>query len=253
MMNDPAMLAEIEDHNQRVLIPTIALEIPTMICTTPRTGLSDFRGAQTRVAGELPAEQVQALGMAPVSTAYTEVYEALQRGTVDCAATGLRVGDLGGFMELAKYVAVDPDTGFGSTPVPVTINQDTWDDLPLAAQQLMYDLIPHYLVDSAYSLLMGIKGAVETAVGAGGSVVPMDADAVDALSAFNDDFVAGVDAGDAVSEAAAKWLAVLTEEMGMEDVLYEDFLDFGYDRDKVDLEGWADQLYEAVILPQRPN
>lgn len=43
----------------------------------------DARGLRIRVAGEIEGETVKALGAAPVTMSSSEVYEALERGTVD--------------------------------------------------------------------------------------------------------------------------------------------------------------------------
>jgi TRAP-type C4-dicarboxylate transport system substrate-binding protein len=44
---------------------------------------SDVRGMRIRVAGEIEGETVKALGGAPVSMGSSEIYQALERGTID--------------------------------------------------------------------------------------------------------------------------------------------------------------------------
>jgi len=57
-------------------------------CNKPIAGMADLKGLKVRSFGPSLGDMLQAIGAQPVSIPIAEVYPALERGTVDCAATG---------------------------------------------------------------------------------------------------------------------------------------------------------------------
>lgn len=259
----PEIREELEEQGVHLLLPLIASDSPTLNCTSQRATLDELEGVQTRVSGTVHTRQAEALGMSPVSIEYTEIYEALQRGTVDCALVMLRVADLGGFLELAPHATIDPDAGFAYTPVPVGFSQDRWESLPLAAQQLLFDKSRDYLGEYFYSVFGGTKDALRAAEESGGSVSELGPEAEEALQAENEKILADVAGSDGLSDgdafvdtvtgSADKWLKIVTDELGYPaDVSYAEFGSW-YQRDKVDLEPYLNRLWQDVMLEQRPS
>jgi tripartite ATP-independent transporter DctP family solute receptor len=77
------------------------------ICSKdPLVRLEDFKGKRIRAGGAVEALFVQALGAAPVSIDAGEVYQALQRGTVDGAIGGPSNFDTRKWYEVAKYATL---------------------------------------------------------------------------------------------------------------------------------------------------
>ncbi len=68
---------------------------------TPIHKLADFKGKLIRVAGLAPA--VKALGAEPVNMRTTEIYEALQRGTIDGTVDSFSTIRSSSIQEVAKY------------------------------------------------------------------------------------------------------------------------------------------------------
>jgi tripartite ATP-independent transporter DctP family solute receptor len=91
----------------------------------------DFKGLKIRVPGAVPAEVVKALGGVPATVAASEVYLALQRGTVDGTNFPLTSFYDRKLYETVKYltlanVSFDPDV--------VVIHEKSWSNLPKAGQ-----------------------------------------------------------------------------------------------------------------------
>jgi TRAP-type C4-dicarboxylate transport system substrate-binding protein len=257
----PLFSEEIERAGAQLTLPAIAVDIPTLNCTEAKTSLADLRGSQTRVAGSAGAQEMRAMGMSPVSLPFTEVFEGLQRGTVDCALIAPRIGQLGGLMPLAKHLIVAPEVGFAATSIPMGFNQRVWDGLPLAAQQLLHDAARAFLIESAHSAFTGTKAALDTIAEEGGGVHELEPDAQAALASANDALLDEVAAKDNLDGAALvsdtrelmdKWLTVITEDLGIENVSYADFADW-YDRDTLDLGPWADMVMSEALNQNRPS
>lgn len=87
----------------------------------------DMEGLKLRVAGEIEGKAVEALGGSAVFMPSAELYEALQRGTVDGAV--IYAGGIGGrsLQEVIKYCTKVPIGAYGYA---LWIKKDTWDGLP---------------------------------------------------------------------------------------------------------------------------
>src|SRR5699024_10950283 len=71
-----------------VTLLTMVQQMPNnpMICMgEPVQSVADFSGKRIRVPGAGWATEVEALGATPVNVVQAEVYEALERGVIDCA------------------------------------------------------------------------------------------------------------------------------------------------------------------------
>lgn len=88
---------------------------------------ADFAGLKIRGNTPMSIESIEALGAAPLRMASSEVYAALQRGTVDGAATGLGTIVSRKWFEVSKYVTV---TAASYSVWPVMVSVKKWETLP---------------------------------------------------------------------------------------------------------------------------
>lgn len=148
----PEIVSEFEKHGTVPLNPIYAGGAVHLLCKKPIKSADDFEGLSIRVSGEAHAAEVTALKATPVSLTYPEVYEGLQRGIVDCAVATFETAQIGGWFEVAPHV-VSPNTeAFPGTP-GAYLAGTKYNDLPLAAQQLLFDSIAHLAADRvAYDL-----------------------------------------------------------------------------------------------------
>lgn len=132
------------------------------LLSTPGTGTKGFRYYLREPITEEPGLQgrvirgtvsyhpmIQALGGSPLNMPVSEVYTALQRGTVDGAAWGLTGAQDLKWYEIIDYMA---DPQFGQVGVMIFMNLEKWNSLDEATQsalleageQLELEMIDHF-------------------------------------------------------------------------------------------------------------
>jgi len=95
----------------------------------------DMKGLIFRVGGDVEAKAVKSLGGSPVFLPSGEIYEALQRGTIDgviCYAGTIAGRSL---QEVLKYCIKVPISGFGRT---IYLKKSTWESFPEDIQRLFH-------------------------------------------------------------------------------------------------------------------
>jgi tripartite ATP-independent transporter DctP family solute receptor len=92
----------------------------------PIKTVQDLKGLRMRTPNPLAASVLKAAGAGPVVLSATEVYLAMQRGTIDGTLTGATAVVQRKFYEVAKYATVVP---FGYSAQPVTISMRAWNKL----------------------------------------------------------------------------------------------------------------------------
>ena len=73
-------------------------------CKDELEGLDDLKGRKVRTFTPAMADLVTEFGGIPVSLAFSEVYQGLQRGVVDCAITGSLSGNTANWHEVTDYL-----------------------------------------------------------------------------------------------------------------------------------------------------
>ncbi|MBX3094445.1 MAG: TRAP transporter substrate-binding protein DctP [Cryobacterium sp.] len=134
----------------------------------PITSLSDFEGLNIR-AGGFAANVLAHLGARPVALPAEEVYEALERGTVNAYASfALDTAPSLSVQEVAPHLF---NLGIGNFSVQVdAINLKTWNALPESVQKLMTEVAaakPQYTMEL---IANGTDAACTAYADAGGEV-----------------------------------------------------------------------------------
>jgi len=132
----PEMQAELKQWNAKFLF---AATVPSYsyMGKKPVRKVEDLKGLRIRTVGE-QAKLAERLGVVPVSMPAPEIYEALERGTIDGAFFPWTYGfGSYGLYEVSKYAAI---IGIGATAGPVVINIDTWNRLDPRVQEIMLDV-----------------------------------------------------------------------------------------------------------------
>lgn len=110
-----------------------------LMCRNPVTSAADLKGKSIRA---MSAHQglVKAIGANPVGTVPAEVFEAMQRGQVECAAGGLDFMQQFGLADVAKFV-IDTPIGHDISRIPLAMNSDVWKKLkPEQKQAILRNL-----------------------------------------------------------------------------------------------------------------
>lgn len=101
------------------------------------TSIDDLKGMKFRVSGNAMATLFKALGAVPIDISSSEIYTALQRGTIQGFATSIGRVRRAKFYEVAPYITEDPTMPFISNYL--AINKDTWESIAPKDQEIMID------------------------------------------------------------------------------------------------------------------
>lgn len=143
-LNTPEVLAEAEKQGIHPLMPLFVPGHDTkLMCAGegPYATKEQLSGTTARISAAHQGGVLKSIGASPVSMTFPELFQGLQRGAVDCAVNSVSSFNSGGFDQLINSMSVGSEPGgdFGETPSSYGFSKKTWDALPLAAQQLIYD------------------------------------------------------------------------------------------------------------------
>ena len=99
--------------------------------------VEDFKGVKMRSSGTAQAALYKALGAVGVEMSSSEIYTALQRGTIQACSTGTSRVRRARLYEVAPYVTIDPTIPFMT--FWLVINNDTWKKLSGEDQALLME------------------------------------------------------------------------------------------------------------------
>lgn len=261
--NNEEIMAEFEDHGIVPMVPIFNSGAQMLLCSEPRTSLADIKGAAVSSSGTAQSKQIEALGGSPATVAYTEVFESVERGVVDCANATLTVGVLGGFIPAAPHATVNPEVGFALAPGGWSFSKDTWDSLPLVAQQLMWDKLDVYIASNIEDKIWpNTAEAAKLVRENGGSFQDFEPDAVGAMEEANAELLDAVRSGDGVSDAdalvdaaeesAAKWFDEVEALDIPAEVGYQDF-DQNFTEGDLDMTAFTELVMDDIWSERRPS
>jgi C4-dicarboxylate-binding protein DctP len=123
-----------------------------MIFKSPVSKLEDARGKRVRAYGQSASYFLQSLGMAPTMMSSGEMYDALQKGTIDGAFSGLTSFNARKLYEVAKYVP-DVHLSYNAGAFMTIANLKFYNSLPQDIQKILSDgaiEIENYTRKAAY-------------------------------------------------------------------------------------------------------
>ncbi len=224
-LGTPEIMAEWTDKGITPLVAMSSDGPPILVCTDPIESLADLQGRQIRAGGPVHSRELEELGAIPVSLPYPEVYEALQRGILDCSQSAHTVATSRGHIEVAPYVYHTDTESMASTPTNLYAGPRML-ELPKAAQQLIQEaatVYSGYAFDRFFERVITETLPIATEGGGGFFALPQEVD--DKLVEINDGILADVAATDLLdgeefvtrlTEVNDKWVAKVIE-LGYED------------------------------------
>jgi len=120
-----------------------------LMCRNPVNSLADLKGKSVRAASAFGL-MARAAGAVPVSTVPAEVFEAMQRGQVECAVAGgvwLRSYSL---WDVAKHV-VDLPLGQYNSSLFFAANANSWKALGPEHRQALVDRLPFLVAEATFN------------------------------------------------------------------------------------------------------
>src|SRR2546426_4153656 len=133
----PALQEEMRQQNLHPLFWHV-LDPYYMICRTPVRTIADLKGKKVRSYGEDVPRLLQAVGAVPVNLLPAELYESLQKGTVDCTPYSLGTAVSLKLQEVAKYVTFMNIGSPGGWPI--FVNEKAWDGLSAENKKVIADV-----------------------------------------------------------------------------------------------------------------
>lgn len=114
-----------------------------LMCKDPVNSVDDLKGRKTKTSGPW-GPMMAGMGAIPVNLPVTDLYEAMQRGTIDCI-----LGPEGWLKSFAlwdsvRYVVEQPLGTWAGGHV-MTVNKDIWESMPKDQRRAMIDNMPELL------------------------------------------------------------------------------------------------------------
>lgn len=126
---------KLAEKGNAVLLGWLGMEAGGPLTTRKVEKLEDWKGMKVRAHSEYCSYWFKALGAAPVVMSSGEVYQALQRKTIEGVMSGGTSYVQRKFVEVGKYAIDNPFIGYGA--FALVVNKDTWAKLPKDIQEIM--------------------------------------------------------------------------------------------------------------------
>lgn len=115
-----------------------------VFCKVPITGLADLKGRKVRVYDQSLAKFIEKMGGIPVTIAFGETQQALERGVTDCAITGPSSANSAGWPEVTTHFM---PIGFQIALNAYAINLNKWNALTPEQKTRMTEAFRKYEAD----------------------------------------------------------------------------------------------------------
>lgn len=132
--NNEAIKSELKKNG---LTPILLHGLPPyrLQCTTPVRTLEDLKGKRIRTFGDWPPYIMEKLGAVPVNIPLGQIYEGLQKGTLDC---GYNPIENAGFLKLSEVAKYWSTIDFGAIAAYSTfMNTSRYEKLPDSLKKIM--------------------------------------------------------------------------------------------------------------------
>ena len=257
--------AEFDKQGLKLLAPLSAYPSFSLLCNDPVTTLADAKGKRVRVGGQLWADEAQAVGMVPVALSGAEVYEAQQRGIVDCVMQH-PPGFVGnGLWEIASEYT---DAGFtGWNAMYLVMGDNKWESLSVEHQRVIWDAsVTYFTATHEKSMLDYEKFATEGVDKHGVKFNAPASDLSEAIAKAQNDGLAKAEKTaptqvadpkafiESYRTAVNKWYDLSTSKLDVtsaKDGPVDSLKAFGAGID-FDFDAWSDLVKSEIFVKYRP-
>ena len=171
LLNCPSCL---EDHEKNNVIAMGFSSTGTyhLICKDEVHTMDQLRGKKVRAVGGM-GRAIQSLGATAVSITTAEMYEAMQRGQMDCATGSMAWLDTYNLKDFSKS-AVSDSLGSYFGIMSWVMNKDVWEDIGEENQQIIKDNMARLVADIVYAYGPEGDTAIQNLEAQGGKVYEFD-------------------------------------------------------------------------------
>jgi TRAP-type transport system periplasmic protein len=139
----------LQERHGAKLLATYPFGPQILFCKGAFASLADMKGKKVRVSDQVLAKFIEKLGGIPVTLAFGETQQALERGVTDCAVTGPSSANSAGWPEVTTHVM---PIGFQVHQVAFAINLAKWNKLTPEQRSKMTTAFQRFEADAwAYS------------------------------------------------------------------------------------------------------
>lgn len=256
---DQALLERYEAEGVTVLTPILANGAYSLNCNSEINTAEALKGKQVRAGSAPQSQSLDHFGAVPTSLEFTEAFEALQRGTVDCDLSPMSAKEISGIYEAAPHLAYSTKANWPRFSATYLAGQK-YNDLPLAYKQIIFDAGGTMVSGSTQSYVDSNAVHVEDLASVDGTIDEFD-------DAFQDDLGdylvelqdASIEEGhlpedikEQVTELTEKWTQRVAD-LGYEDEGSMEEMSEWYSADD-DWSAFAKDVYENTgALDHRPT
>lgn len=231
----PQCKEEFEKNFKTKYLGSYSLTPYLIQCKDERRKISDFKSVKVRGFSSI-AEMIKGFGGVPVGVTTNEMYEALQRGVIDCAIHMLASQKSFSLGETAKYIVTDSLGGFMGGSM-LNLRLEKWNQLSLEQRKIIVKHLPKVIATSAFNYLKLDDEVRVEMEGKGNKFYPADPDLAQFIKKFRTDYVdqkivekgreRGVKEPEKIKatimELKAKWTKLLAEN-GRDQATFEKLL-----------------------------
>lgn len=268
-LNSDMLLDEYRSQGIEPLLPMFEMNAGYhLVCTDPVTSLADAEGKTIRTPGGPWEREASALGMSPTQMGVGEMYEALQRGVLDCSVNPLRDMLAFDLVEVATEITMDDEAGFTAFNAALGANRDWWNAQSEEVQEQMWSTMKDYSERFVAAGLGADFELREASQDQGVTIHEMDADMREALIGNQDErreaalesAPEGLEAEseellEAYEDAMVKWEGIIADELGYSESVpgtWPEIIDSDFQVEDIDFEPFADRLWDEVLSEASP-
>lgn len=263
--NTEELIEEYEANGLVPLLPYMATSpLDGLFCASPITSIADAAGVLARTSNRPGVEQLEAVGMTPVDVAIPEVFEAYQRGVIDCSVGNLKTQgpNAASVASLGGAFTYSPEIGFVPNAYALVADEQFWTSIPLAARQLLWDRVDVYTAAHIEGGVGQDIEALEDMLASGVEFLEWEQDIVDALVAQREKSETVIADGGTVitdpdfvtslKDVHAQWRTLVAELGYTEGGSVAELAEWA-DFDEIDLSPYSDAVIKIAPSERRPG
>lgn len=137
LFKHPALVADMDNWDAMTYASTLLPQYEFMGKGTPPTTLAAWKGKRVRAGGGI-GDAMEVLGAIKTTTTATEVYTAMERGTMDAASFPYTYSHVAyRIHEIADWYTTNMSPG--TAECPIVFSKDSWAKLPAQYKKLITD------------------------------------------------------------------------------------------------------------------
>jgi len=154
-----------------------------LMCRTAIRSVEDLKGQRLRTAGAALSTWAESIGAVPVNVPSSEMYQGLERGTLDCAVNVASDLQSRSLWDVSKFTTMAPLGMYWSGPM-WAYDQDFWDSLTPEHRRVLFNTHATALANLYVGYADSVQEALALAADQGVEVIEPDEAFLSAIASF---------------------------------------------------------------------